>query len=118
MKPSEAVKEKLRDTNQNHEGRERFDEPKKIVTPLQRMLMAVPYEHIFAFLHQSQIRFVISRQKKGFYVAKLFAEGMLEYSAISKESARSALTNALARFLTTEKRDFHEYLEPPQGQVK
>jgi hypothetical protein len=108
VKPSEVIKAKLRDTNQDHEGRDVYDEPKKIVSPLQRMLMNLPLESFLDFLHQSHIRFVLARQKKGYYVASIFAEGMLEYRAISPTSARAAFADALAKFLAQEKRDFHE----------
>ena len=82
----------------------------KIVSPLQALLMNIALEELFAFLHRTKLHFVLVREHKRYeYKARIFEEGMLSYEASSPHSLRAALADALAKFLTNEKKDFHDY---------
>lgn len=84
-------------------------EDARTISPLRRLLMASDLDSLLAFLHQTNTRFTLRRGENGHYDMTIFRDGMLRYEAASGKSARSAVADSLAKFLSGEQRDFHEY---------
>lgn len=105
------LKVKLSDTNQDHSGRDHFDEPRRIVSPLQRLLMATPTDELITFLDRCHVRFNLSRERKGYCIARIYNANNLEYRSVTKYGPKAALTDAIAKFLAAERDDFHELVK-------
>lgn len=88
-------------------------EDAKSISPLRRLLMASDLDSLLAFLHQMKIQFVLKRESNGHYEMNIFGHGILQYRASSGRSAKSAVADALAKFLTGEQKDFHQYFKQP-----
>lgn len=84
----------------------------KEVSLLLKLLMDSSFENILSFLHQTKVQWYLTKNKRGVYRSTIWVEGKtLKYQGSSTKSARVALLNPLARFLTKENKDYHEYLD-------
>lgn len=72
-------------------------------------------ESLLAYLHQMDVHYVLRREQNGHYSMKIMRDGMLKYESGSGNSAKSAIADAIAQFLTWEQKDFHEYLKGQHG---
>ena len=87
----------------------------KTVSPLRKLLMDVGSDTLLLYLHQTNLQYTLTRRKRGDYYAIVFKDGVEKFKATSHYSARSALCDALARFLvTTNDRDFHQFTVKPK----
>lgn len=90
---------------------------KKIVGPLQQLLMETSFESLVNFCHRLKASWGISRPQKmndrkqsAPYRARIQLTGGLEYAS-SGDTAKAALSDAIAKFLVDEHRDFHSVME-------
>lgn len=86
-------------------------EAAKAISPLRRLLMNSSVDGLLGFLHQMKVQYVLKRDSNGHYEMKIFRDGMLRYQAASGTSAKSAVADALAQFLSGEQKDFHGYFK-------
>src|SRR5688572_15191040 len=83
----------------------------RAISPLRRLLMNSTVDGLLGFLHQMSIQYVLKREPNGHYDMKIFRDGMMRYQAASGKSAKSAIADALAQFLSGEQKDFHGYFK-------
>jgi hypothetical protein len=81
---------------------------RKVMTPIHRFLNRSTVDDLLSFIHSLHLQYSLICNAKGSFRMEIFQEGMLKYAGSSK-SAKSAIVNALASFLTTEGKDYHEY---------
>ena len=82
---------------------------KEIVTPLLKLLMDCSWEQLIIFLQRTKLRWNVSRNAGGYYMANIKGEGTFIYEKVSADSPKAAICAALAAFLITEKKDYHAY---------
>ena len=88
-----------------------FNPEPVIVSPLNKLLMDSSLEELLLFLHRMKLQYTILRENEGTYRARIYGEGMLRYETSNPNSAKAAMCSAIARFLTKEQKDYHNYLE-------
>ena len=85
----------------------------KIVTPLRRLLMTVPLDDLFAFIERLHLQFSLVCERDSMVKRmRLFQSGTLIYEASGNSSSTHAVVaDCLAKFLTGERKDFHNYVQ-------
>src|SRR3954464_15415067 len=83
----------------------------KIITPLRRLLMAVPLDNLFAFIDQLHLQYsFVCERGAEVKRMKLFQNGTLIYEAGGKSTSHAVVADCLAKFLVGERKDFHDYV--------
>lgn len=90
----------------------------KIVSGLQKLLMECDIEPLLNFLHRLHIRYTIVGNEGGMFKMRIFKEGMLAYEGASNKSVRSAICDAIAKFLINEQGDYHAFMDFRIREVK
>ncbi len=84
----------------------------KTITVLHQLLMESELEQLLAYLTKLNVKYTITgNQTENKYTCRLFKDGMLEYRGASGTSVKSAICDALCKFLHNEKKDYHSYME-------
>ena len=80
---------------------------RKVISPLRRLLSTCRTDELFAFLHELDLNWALSRHEKGHYHMVIYKDGLPRYKAGHPTSPSGAIADALAKFLVDYQGDYH-----------
>lgn len=83
---------------------------RKVISPLKYLLIKLPWLDLVNFIDNTTASWNLTRNTGSrIYRARMHVSGSMEHIG-SGANAKEALCNALASFLTHERKDIHEYI--------